>query len=176
MAAGSSRKAAPAELMSIGEVLSRDMTRIAGYIFAGLPVAHSDTGDYLVRNLLGVDPQRGLLAIGEIVEPGAEVLFCRRDAATAHEDMRRMLAVLQSGLGDRQPRAGLYVSCLARGPALFGSESAELGLIAETFSNALSDTDAVLITGGTGLSSRGLVPTNWIIAALSISSIRAVPT
>jgi len=117
----------------IGEVLSRDMTRIAGYIFAGLPVAHSDTGDYLVRNLLGVDPQRGLLAIGEIVEPGAEVLFCRRDAATAHEDMRRMLAVLQSGLGDRQPRAGLYVSCLARGPALFGSESAELGLIAETF-------------------------------------------
>src|SRR3546814_4309670 len=34
----------------IGELLARDLRRIGGYIFAGLPIAGSDTGDYPARN------------------------------------------------------------------------------------------------------------------------------
>ena len=49
----------------IGEALSRDLSGVAGYIFAGLPVPGSDTGDYLVRNLIGIDPDEKLLAIGD---------------------------------------------------------------------------------------------------------------
>ena len=47
----------------------------------------SDTGDYLVRNILGVDPHNHLVAIGEYVEPGDELLFCRRDQQSAEADL-----------------------------------------------------------------------------------------
>jgi small ligand-binding sensory domain FIST len=109
----------------IGEVLARDLSRVGGYIFAGLPIPGSDTGDYLVRNLIGVDPQKKLLAIGDIVTEGQEIMFCRRDAATAREDLSRMLANLKSRLSG-PPRGGIYVSCLGRGASLFGDDSREL--------------------------------------------------
>ena len=36
----------------VGEKLARDMPRLGATVFAGLPVAGTDTGDYLVRNLV----------------------------------------------------------------------------------------------------------------------------
>jgi small ligand-binding sensory domain FIST len=114
----------------IGEVLARDLRRAAGYIFVGLPVRGSDTGDYMVRNILGVDPQNHLVAIGEIIEPGDELLFCRRDQQTAEDDLRRMLASIRAQL--KSPaRGGVYYSCLGRGRHMFGEPNRELGLIRE---------------------------------------------
>jgi len=113
----------------IGEILSRDLARIGGYIFAGLPIAGSDTGDYLVRNLVGIDPQNGLVAIGDLVEQSKRVMFCRRDANTAREDLLRMLATIRKNLSG-PPRGGIYISCLGRGRNLFGKDSNELKLIA----------------------------------------------
>jgi len=112
----------------IGQVLARDMSRVGGYIFAGLPIAGSDTGDYLVRNLLGVDLEQKLLAIGDLVEQGQQIMFCRRDADTARDDLTRMLDGLASRLSG-PPRGGVYISCLGRGAHLFGGDSAELRLI-----------------------------------------------
>lgn len=113
----------------IGEILSRDLTRIGGYIFAGLPIAGSDTGDYLVRNLVGIDPQNGLVAIGDMVEQGGRVMFCRRDANSAREDLLLMLAAIKKTLKG-PPRGGIYISCLGRGRNLFGADSDELKLVA----------------------------------------------
>ncbi|MGI9336184.1 MAG: FIST signal transduction protein [Gammaproteobacteria bacterium] len=112
----------------IGEELNRDLSRVGGLIFAALPIAGSDTGDYLVRNLLGLDPGDGVVAIGENVAPGDTVMFCRRDPHSAGEDLRRMLRELASRL-DGPPAGGLYYTCLARGPNLFGPNSEELRLI-----------------------------------------------
>jgi small ligand-binding sensory domain FIST len=112
----------------IGEILSRDLKRIGGYVFAGLPISGSDTGDYLVRNLVGIDPDRGLVAIGDLVEEGRALMFCRRDANTAREDMLRMLGAVKKGL-TAAPRGGVFVSCVGRGVNLFGPESEELRLI-----------------------------------------------
>lgn len=112
----------------IGEVLARDLNRAAGYIFAGFVVPGSDTGAYLVRNLIGVDPANKLLAVGEYVEPGRTVMFCRRDAQSARTDMVRMLRDLKRDLR-RPPQGGVYYSCLGRGPNLFGANSQELKLI-----------------------------------------------
>jgi len=113
----------------IGEILSRDLARIGGYIFAGLPIAGSDTGDYLVRNLVGIDPQNGLVAIGDMVQQGEPLMFCRRDANTAQEDLLRMLTAIGKNL-QGPPKGGVYVSCLGRGRNLFGEDSEELKLIA----------------------------------------------
>jgi small ligand-binding sensory domain FIST len=114
----------------VGDTLARDLNRIGGHIFAGLPIPGSDTGDYVVRNLVGIDPANRLIAIGELLQPGESVMFCRRDAKTAHDDMARMLESIRQGLF-APPRGGVYYSCLGRGASLFGPDSGELRLIRE---------------------------------------------
>ena len=115
----------------IGPGLAQDLRRIGGLIFAGLPVAGSDTGDYLVRNLLAIDPGRGWLVLGAEVAAGDPILFCRRDPESARRDMSRMVRQLAGRLNGA-PKAGVYVSCVARGASLFGEAGVETGLIRET--------------------------------------------
>ena len=98
-------------------------------IFAGLPVTGSDTGDYLVRTLIGIDVENELIAIGDEVEAGDRLLFCRRDAHTAVSDMNRMLDSLATRIGDRTIRGGVYISCCARGPNQFNAGAREADLI-----------------------------------------------
>ncbi len=112
----------------IGELLSRDLKRVAGQIFAGFPVTGSDTGDYLVRNLVAIDVPRQWLAVAHTVAQGDCVLFCRRDPASAATDLTRMLEQMKRRAA-AVPRAGLYFSCVARGPNLFGRPSQELVMI-----------------------------------------------
>ncbi len=116
----------------VGEVLSRDLSKLGGFIFAGLPIRGSDTGDYMVRNLLGIDQQSGRIAIGDRIEPGDQIIFCRRDGNTAREDMQRMLDGLKQRCKGRQPRGGIYVSCLGRGRYQFGDNAEEVKMISET--------------------------------------------
>jgi small ligand-binding sensory domain FIST len=108
----------------IGEVLARNLNRAAGYIFAALPVKASDTGDYMVRNLVGIDPSKGWIAIGELVSEGDHILFTRRDKPAAETDLDRMLSKLKQRVA-KPIRGGIYVSCLSRGVNLFGPDAAE---------------------------------------------------
>ena len=109
------------------DVLKEVIGADSGHILVGLPVPGSDTGDYTARNLVGIDPKNKVIAIGEVVEPGDELLFCRRDAAAARADLTRMLAGLKAAAP--APRGALYYSCVARGEHLFGSRGAELQLV-----------------------------------------------
>ena len=59
-------------------------------------------------------------------------MFVRRDEESASKDLRRMLDDLQSRT-QSPPKAGLYFSCVARGPNLFEGESHELGAIRDSF-------------------------------------------
>jgi len=112
----------------IGELLAHDLRRVGGYIFAAFPIADSDTGDYLVRNLTGIDPGQGWLSVAEPVEAGRRIQFCRRDHDAALTDLKRMVRDVKARAG-AAPKAALYFSCIARGPSLFGDESEELRLI-----------------------------------------------
>jgi small ligand-binding sensory domain FIST len=112
----------------IGELLARDPARIAGYIMAGFPIKGSDTGDYLVRNILGVDTRHQLIAIGEPLGTGDMLQFCRRDDRSAYEDLLRMLRDIRAR-SPRPPRGGVYYSCLGRGNHMFGPNSEELKTI-----------------------------------------------
>ena len=109
----------------IGDVLSRNLERVGGYIHAALPISGDDTGDYLVRNVIGIDPKHKLVAIGERITEGDRLMFVRRDGPSAMQDLKRMLSdVIDRTEG--QPTAALYYSCVARGPNLFGSDSEEM--------------------------------------------------
>jgi small ligand-binding sensory domain FIST len=97
-------------------------------VHAALPADGSNDADYVVRNLIGIDPRQGLVAIAEPMQNGDRVMFVRRDAESAGRDLERMLGDLRSRLSG-PPRAGLYYSCVARGRNLFAEESHELRAI-----------------------------------------------
>ncbi len=118
----------------VGDVIAQDLRRAGGYIFAGFPIAGSDTGDYLVRNLLGIDPEQKMLAIAEYLTVDTELVFCRRDGNSAREDLQRMLNDLKQRMGGA-PRGALYYSCVGRGRHQFGENSNEL----RTIRDALGD-------------------------------------
>jgi small ligand-binding sensory domain FIST len=114
----------------VGPTLGREAGRAGGGIFAALPVSDGAGSDYTVRDVVGIDAERGLVAIGETVRRGARIMFCRRDRRSAVEDMARMLESMKSGLYTR-PRGAVYFSCLGRGVSLFGEMSRELEMIRE---------------------------------------------
>ncbi len=112
-----------------GELIARDPRRAAGFIHAALPVRGSDTGDYVVRSLMGIDPVRGWLMVGGEARQGDQMIFVRRDANTARLDMTRMLDDLDRRLGGRRILAAHYTACTARGRHMFGHDGAELAMI-----------------------------------------------
>jgi small ligand-binding sensory domain FIST len=81
-------------------------------------------GDFLVRNLVGADRQRGAIAVGDQVEVGQTVQFHVRDASTADEDLRSMLA-------GRGARGALMFTCNGRGRHLFGVPDHDAGVLQE---------------------------------------------
>jgi small ligand-binding sensory domain FIST len=108
------------------EVL-KEVVKNEKQVLIGIPVPGSDTGDYTARNLVGIDPRHQLIAIGEVVEPGSEILFCKRDRQAATQDLQRVAQELKGTVST--PRGALYFSCLARGEHMFGSRGAELQVI-----------------------------------------------
>ncbi|MFO8002755.1 FIST C-terminal domain-containing protein [Thioalkalivibrio sp.] len=122
------RPALPVFREVIGEVLARDLRRALGYIHIGLPISGSDTGDYRVRNIIGLDLDRDLLAVGEMLNQGGLILFVRRDGQAAREDLERMLAEIRTQCPEGI-RGGIYISCLGRGRHQFGDEGTELAMV-----------------------------------------------
>ena len=112
----------------IGDVLARDLRRALGYIHIGLPISGSDTGDYRVRNIIGIDLDRNLLAVGEMLEQGQHILFVRRDGQAAREDLERMVAEIRAQ-NSGGIRGALYFSCLGRGRHQFGDEGTEVRIV-----------------------------------------------
>ena len=112
----------------VGEVIANDLQRLEGYIFVGLPIPGSDTGDYMVRNLIGIDQTQKFIAVGELLTEQSGIMFCRRDGNSAHEDMLRMIADIKKRLW-ATPKGAVYYSCLGRGRNQFGENSEELKLI-----------------------------------------------
>lgn len=114
----------------VGEVLARDLRRISGYIHAGLPIGGSDSGEYLVRPLTGMDAAHGWMSVGAEIGTGARLVFVRRDPNAAQVDLRRMVKrVRQRSRG--AARGALYFSCVGRGPNMFGAEGGELAVVRE---------------------------------------------
>ena len=106
-----------------------------GNIFAGLAISeYKDEfrrGDFLVRNILGGDPQAGVLAVGAFPRVGQTLQFQLRDRNAADEDLRLQCAAAQNRYG--QPFAGLLFSCLGRGRNLFGDPHHDTAVVEDVF-------------------------------------------
>ncbi len=76
-------------------------------------------GDFLIRNILGVEPSSGALVVGEILREERTVQFHLRDAAACAKDLCSILKQYRdshAGLAE----GALLFSCLGRGENLYG--------------------------------------------------------
>jgi len=88
--------------------------------------AELERGDFLIRGVIGVDPQSGALAVGDRIEAGETIQFHVRDAATADEDLRTLLE------RESEPAAGaLLFTCNGRGSRLFSLPDHDASLVSE---------------------------------------------
>jgi small ligand-binding sensory domain FIST len=81
-----------------------------------------ETGDFLIRNMLGVDPRLGAVAIGDRVRPGQRLQFHLRDAYTSAEDLEILLQKYHTN-SPKTPAGALLFSCLGRGKNLYGKSN-----------------------------------------------------
>ena len=86
-------------------------------------------GDFLVRNVMGADDS-GAIQISDVVRVGQTVQFHVRDAETADEDLRSLLAAHKpSG----RPVGALLFTCNGRGTRLFDKPDHDVGVIHDIF-------------------------------------------
>ena len=77
-------------------------------------------GDFLIRNIVGVDGKRGVLAIGEMLKEGQIVQFHLRDADTSAQDLDAVLERYLDTHATHREAGALLFSCLGRGSYLYG--------------------------------------------------------
>lgn len=83
-------------------------------------------GDFVVRGVMGVDPQSGAMAVGDRVEVGESIQFHVRDEATADEDLRTLLGQ------QTEPAVGaLLFTCNGRGSRMFSVPDHDASLVSE---------------------------------------------
>lgn len=108
--------------------------------------------DVTVRHIIGLDPGRSGVAVGDRVHSGTRMAFCQRNTQAARADLVRICAEIREelepaemplptamALADAGPAAqphgargiagAVYVSCSGRGGPHFGADSAELQLV-----------------------------------------------
>jgi small ligand-binding sensory domain FIST len=76
-------------------------------------------GDFLIRNLIGVDPRIGAIAVGDRVRPGQRVQFHIHDAEASAEDLEELLQQYQE-TWLVPPAGALLFDCLGRGEGFYG--------------------------------------------------------
>lgn len=134
---------------AIESLSEEERERIKGGVFLGRVIneykGHFGRGDYLIRNIVGADQNRGALAVADILHVGQTVRLHVRDARTAHEDLTLLMDAQR--LYDK-PAGALLVTCNGRGKKLFGTPHHDAQLIGNAFGPA---------RGGEQLAKAGIV-------------------
>lgn len=115
-----------AVLHEVLSALSNDDRELAqrGSLFAGVvinemrPTFHS--GDFLIRNIIGIDPNIGAIAVADHVQVGQTLQFQLRDPSTSRQELRRLLQQIGQNPQALPPAGGLLFNCTGRGKSLYG--------------------------------------------------------
>jgi len=106
-------------------------------IFIGLPVdvkqTRLDRGKYLVRNIIGLDPEDGSITVAAPILEGQVISFTLRDPRRARQDMDRTLKELAKQHTHQSPVFGIYFDCCGRGTSLYGKSGVDLALFKRYF-------------------------------------------
>ncbi|MDP8943989.1 MAG: FIST C-terminal domain-containing protein [Actinomycetota bacterium] len=94
-----------------------------------------ERGDFLIRGVLGGDPEEGTITVGERVRVGQTVRMQVRDGASADEDLRD---ALDRELRDlpTPPAGALLFTCNGRGSHMFGEPDHDASVLERAFRGA----------------------------------------
>jgi len=117
--------------------LADDLRRAAAMVYLALgldPQAERlEHGRYLIRNLIGFDEARGLIATVCQLQPGGLVGFALRDEEGARDDLKLTLEQMERGVRN-PPAFGLYFDCVSRGSNLYSITGHDSAYISRHFS------------------------------------------
>jgi small ligand-binding sensory domain FIST len=83
-------------------------------------------GDFVIRNVIGVDKEVGAVAVGDLVDVGTTVQFHIRDALSADEDLRELVTGVPAD-------GALMFTCNGRGARFFGEPDHDAAIVSEAF-------------------------------------------
>ncbi len=98
----------------------------AASALVGLGMGEPGREDFLIRHLIGADPEHGLLAVAGQVHEGQALRFHLRDQAASTADLRARL-----GQVEPDAEAALMFTCLGRGEGFYGQPDHDIGLVRE---------------------------------------------
>lgn len=105
-----------------------------GSLFIGVLMdefkATTGQGDFLIRNLMGIDPRSGGIAVGDWLRNGQTIRFHLRDAHASEADMRMVLERYSQQTGGH-PHGAVLFSCLGRGEGLYSQLNFDSNLFSE---------------------------------------------
>ena len=103
---------------------SRDQSLAQHSLFLGVVMDEfndaPELGDFLIRNIIGLDARGEALAVGEILKEGQIVQFHLRDSRTSSQDLSDMLDQYVGGETGAASAGALLFQCLGRGEYLYG--------------------------------------------------------
>lgn len=140
VSSGEERRSPVAALQAIlTDLTPLEREQVKNSLFLGVgrsdfsfPSAKQDGSAFLVRNLMGVDPRNGAVAVGESMRAGQRVQFQLRDADASREESRQLLS--RQAEAQATPLAALLFACLGRGEGLYGEADGDVKLCRESFS------------------------------------------
>ncbi|MCH8350663.1 MAG: FIST C-terminal domain-containing protein [Chloroflexi bacterium] len=114
------------------ELNDRDRELMRSSLFLGVVMDEllddPKQGDFLIRNVIGMDERSGMLAIGEMLKEGQMVQFHLRDAETSADDLTAVLDRYANDNRENQAQGALLFSCLGRGQYLYGRPNHDTGI------------------------------------------------
>lgn len=114
-----------------------DIRRSGGTVFIGIAMDNENSnptrGDFLIRNLIGINEEHAAIAISEEVKEGQLVQFHLRNPRAAAEEIRTIISKLAEKTEQHPPDFGLYFNCLGRGKGLYGAANHDISVIQQQF-------------------------------------------
>lgn len=114
-----------------------DIRKSGGTVFVGIAMDPENKnpirGDFLIRNLVGINEEHAALAVSEEVREGQWVQFHLRNPNAAAEEIQAIITQLAEKTRQHPPAFGLYFNCLGRGKGLYGEANHDIGVIQEKF-------------------------------------------
>ena len=113
----------------------RDRQLMGNSLFLGVVMDElldtPEQGDFLIRNVVGMDQRTGSLAIGEMLREGQLVQFHLRDADTSAQDLTFVLERYAAENRENEVPGALLFSCLGRGQYLYGRPNHDTDIFRE---------------------------------------------
>lgn len=89
----------------------------------------------MIRQLVGIDPPSGAIAVADQVTTGRTLQFHLRDPHASKQELQRLLSECRPALQSSPPAGALLFNCQGRGKAFYGVAHHDMKTIRSISSN-----------------------------------------